>query len=86
MTFEVYDISIIPLIVFLTSIILNIGIPKKFGPIISTILGIIFGVIFVSPDDILKGIILGIFMGASAVGFYSGTKNVYQQYKNQRKE
>lgn len=85
MTFEVYDISIIPIIIFLTSIILNVGVPRKFGSIISTILGVIFGVVFISPDNILKGILAGIFMGASAVGFYSGSKNIYQGFNNKKR-
>ncbi|MBS4537111.1 hypothetical protein GOQ27_01475 [Clostridium sp. D2Q-11] len=79
MSFEIYDISFVPIIIFLTSIILNIGIPKRFGPIISTILGIVFGIFYIEPDNLLKGILSGIFIGASAVGFYSGTKNIYQE-------
>lgn len=82
MSFEVYDISFIPIIIFLTAIILNAGIPRKFGPIIATIIGIIFGVVYLSPDNIPKGILSGIIMGASAVGFHSGTKNIYQEIQH----
>lgn len=81
MDFQVYDISIVPLIMFLTKLAENLGLPKKFCPLVSLILGIIIGIAYFAPNNILKGVIIGIFLAASSVGFYSGTKNVYQGYK-----
>jgi uncharacterized membrane protein YjjB (DUF3815 family) len=80
MDFRIYDISVIPLIMFLTKVIVDIGVPKKFAPLISLILGVAVGILYFSPENILKGVVMGIFMASSAVGFYSGTKNIYQEY------
>ncbi|EOD00709.1 hypothetical protein [Caldisalinibacter kiritimatiensis] len=85
MQFQVYDIYVVPLIIFLTKVIISIGIPKKFSPLISVVLGIVVGIFYFSPDDILKGILLGVFLAASSVGFYSGSKNVYQEMSNRMK-
>ncbi|KPU27910.1 hypothetical protein TR13x_00730 [Caloranaerobacter sp. TR13] len=81
MDFQAYDISVVPLIMFLTKLAYDLGVPKKFCPLVSLILGIIIGIAYFAPNNILKGIIIGIFLAASSVGFYSGTKNVYQGYK-----
>ncbi|WP_250160174.1 hypothetical protein [Caloranaerobacter azorensis] len=79
--FKVYDISVVPLIMFLTKLAQNLGLPKKFCPLVSLVLGIIAGIVYFAPGNILKGIIIGIFLAASSVGFYSGPRNVYQGCK-----
>lgn len=81
MDFQAYDISVVPLIMFLTKVAESLGLPKKFCPLVSLVLGVIIGIVYFAPNNILKGIITGVFLAASAVGFYSGTKNVYQGYK-----
>ena len=57
------------------------GFPKKYIPIIDLILGIISG-IFVSGIilgyGISKGLIIGIALGLSACGTFSGIKNVQE--------
>lgn len=84
MDFKMFDISVIPLIVFVTKVIVGVGIPKKFTPLISLILGIGLGVAFYAGESILKGVIIGVFLASSSVGFYSGTKNVYQEVHRRR--
>lgn len=87
---KVYDISIMPLVMFLTKVVLYTGIPKKLGPLISVIFGIAAGILYFSPDNILKGVLIGVFIASSAVGFYSGSKNVYEEihmrYLNKKEE
>ncbi|WP_427339503.1 hypothetical protein [Caloranaerobacter sp. DY30410] len=81
MDFQIYDISVVPLIMFLTKLAQELGLPKKFCPLVSLVLGIIIGIAYFAPNNILKGIIIGIFLAASSVGFYSGPRNVYQGCK-----
>ncbi|MTI70505.1 MAG: hypothetical protein FH751_09675 [Firmicutes bacterium] len=79
MNIEIYDISVIPLIIFLTKVVTDLGLSKKFAPLISLVFGLAIGIGYYSPDNILKGIITGVFLAASSVGFHSGTKNVYNE-------
>ena len=81
MSFKLYDISVIPIIMFLTKIVITLGVPKKYSPVFAMIFGIIMGIVYFSPGDISKGIIIGLFLGASSVGFYSAPKNIYQEYR-----
>lgn len=86
MEFEAYNISLIPIIIFLCEIAIKLGLSKKLTPLVCLVLGVIAGVFYLSPDDIFKGILSGILLASSAVGFYSGTKNVSQSFINKRKE
>ncbi len=72
---QVYDVMISPLIVGIVEIFKQLGMPKQFSPVLSVALGMVLGVFYVSPDDILKGLLLGTSLGLGAVGLYSGTKN-----------
>lgn len=86
MIFEAYNISLIPIIVFLCEIGVKIGLPKKLAPLVCLVLGVLAGVFYLSPGDIFKGILSGLLLASSCVGFYSGTKNVTQSFKNKGKE
>ena len=71
----------IAMIIALAEVIKRSGFPKKFIPIIDVILGLISG-IFVSGIilgyGIAKGVIVGIALGLSACGTFSGIKNVQE--------
>lgn len=54
------------------------GLSKKFVPVLNLILGIAAGIIYVSPFDWKAGLLKGIAIGATASGFYSTGKNVYE--------
>jgi len=75
---EYAGIAIVPLIIGLSEVIKRIGFNQKFIPVVNLILGLAAGIIFTSPDNIKVGIIQGIFIGLSASGLYSSTKNVVQ--------
>lgn len=83
MDFQIYDIAIIPLIVGIVSLFTTIGLPKKFAPIVAVVLGILIGVFYIAPGDVLKGILVGIAVGLSSVGLYSGTKNTVQAVRKE---
>ena len=78
---EVYDVVLIPLIVGITELCKRAGLPSKFAALLSLILGVVVGVIYVAPGDILKGILLGASIGLGASGLYSGTKNTIEGIK-----
>jgi len=72
---EVYDIAIVPFILGIVELVKKLGLPSKFCPIVGVVLGIVIGIVYISPADITKGILVGASLGLSAVGLYSGTKN-----------
>ncbi|MGB4385884.1 MAG: hypothetical protein WBI88_03945 [Caldicoprobacterales bacterium] len=71
----VYDVLIVPFIVGIVELVKKLGLPSKFCPVVSVVLGVIIGLVYISPNDIAQGILVGASLGLSAVGLYSGTKN-----------
>lgn len=82
---EYYEIAIIPLIIGLVEVLKRIGLPKKLTPLASLILGIAAGIYYIYPEDIKKGILIGVMVGLSASGLYSGTKNTIENHSNHTK-
>lgn len=54
MYFNLYDVAFVPLITGLVQVFKVAGLPKKFLPLVSLLLGIGGGVFYISPGD-LKG-------------------------------
>jgi hypothetical protein len=77
--FQVYDVALIPIIIGLVEILKGIGLPKKMMPFISVILGLAAGIFYVYPLDLKGGIIVGLMLGLSASGLYSGAKNTIEK-------
>ncbi|KQL54503.1 hypothetical protein AN964_14010 [Heyndrickxia shackletonii] len=75
--FEIYDVAIIPLILGIVALLKGAGFPAKFSPFVAVVLGLAFGVFYMD-TSIKQGIIVGLMLGLSATGLYSGTKNVAQ--------
>lgn len=73
--FEVYNIAIIPLVLGLVELFKRAGVSAKYSPFVAVILGILAGVFYIS-SDIKEGVIIGLMLGLSASGLYSGTKNL----------
>lgn len=87
MNYDYKGIAIIPIITILVDVIKKAGLPKKFAPLTSLILGVIFGLVFENNGDIRNAIITGLIMGMSASGLYSGGKEASKVAKEmQRKE
>jgi uncharacterized membrane protein YGL010W len=72
---QIYDVAIIPLILGIVELFKRAGIPKKYSPFIAVILGLLFGIFYMA-TNIKEGIIVGLMLGLSASGLYSGTKNM----------
>ena len=79
MDMEIYGILIVPLILGLVEVAKRVGLPDKWSPILSVVLGLLAGVLLLSPEDIRRGVVVGLALGLSATGLYSGTKNIKEE-------
>jgi hypothetical protein len=75
---NVYGIALVPVVMAMVELLKRVGIPKKFSPIVAIILGILAGFYYLAPDDPPKAIFLGIVVGLSAIGLFSGAKNTIE--------
>ncbi|PID23256.1 hypothetical protein CSV61_02075 [Sporosarcina sp. P3] len=73
---EITDMVLIPVIVGLVDALKGYGLPKKWWPVVSVLLGVGGGVVYVYPGDWVSGVLSGLVMGLSAGGLYSGGKVV----------
>ena len=73
------DAAMVGLIMALVEAAKRTGMPARFAPLLALVLGIGAGVFFIAPGDYAQGILFGIALGLSAVGLYSGTKNVVRK-------
>ncbi len=83
MTEELYGVALIPLIVGLVDLVKRAGLPDKLAPIVS--LGLGLGLMFAyglteAGWTVLQCAVTGAFLGLSAVGLYSGVKNVAEHF------
>lgn len=74
MDYDYKGIALIPIITILVDVIKKAGLPSNFAPLMSLILGVVFGLIFENSGDVKIAIITGLIMGMSASGLYSGGK------------
>ncbi len=75
---EIYDVVLIPLIIGLVELLKRYGLKKKMLPIMAMLFGVVAGVMYVYPTNWKAGILIGLMMGLSASGLYSGGKTVVQ--------
>jgi len=78
MMFEVYDIAVVPLITGLVQLFKIAGLKAKYSPFLAVLLGILFGVFYFS-SSIKEGVLVGLVIGLSASGLYSGSKNIMEK-------
>ena len=78
--YEFYSLVIIPIILGIVEVLKRSGLPIKYSPLASLLLGILFGVFFI--DSFKEGLIVGMMVGLSATGLYSGSKNLMELNKN----
>jgi L-cystine uptake protein TcyP (sodium:dicarboxylate symporter family) len=75
---EIYDVAIVPLIVGVTELFKRLGLPTKFSAVVAAILGVVIGIVYVAPDNIAEGVLVGLSLGLAAAGLYSGVKNTVE--------
>ncbi|MBU5592797.1 hypothetical protein KQI89_13675 [Clostridium sp. MSJ-4] len=80
--FNFQDIGLMTAVVMgLSQVAKELGIKVKLIPILNLILGLIAGIVYVAPGDLKTGIFSGLTIGLTASGFYSGVKNVRQEFR-----
>ncbi len=80
MMYEFYNLVIIPIIIGVVEVLKKAGLPVKYSPLASLIIGFFFGIFFIEATK--EGIIVGLMAGLSATGLYSGSKNLFQMNKD----
>ncbi|CAH2214146.1 hypothetical protein [Tepidibacter aestuarii] len=79
---EAYSyLIIIPLIVSITQVIKTAGVPKKFAPLISLVIGMVLCIFYESNVDIKQRVLDGIIAGLIASGSFSAFKSVAKSNK-----
>lgn len=68
-----YDVALIPATMGLVDVAKRAGLPNKYAPVVSLVIGIGLG-LATNTGNIQSGVITGIAIGLSASGLYSGTK------------
>lgn len=76
---EYAGIAIIPLLIGILEVLKKVGLKEKYVPAVSVSLGIVIGIGLFGNGGIKAGLVQGIFIGLSAVGLYSGTKNALEK-------
>lgn len=71
-------IPIVALLIGILEVLKKTGLNPKYIPITSLVLGIIGGIVLFGDGDMTGGVVTGLFMGLSAIGVYSGTKNTLE--------
>ena len=72
----------VALIIGLAEAVKNIGFPKRYIPIFDIVLGLISGLVVYGYEyhlGLVRGFMLGLAIGLSACGLFSGIKNVIKR-------
>lgn len=86
MDIQVFGISAVGAIVAVVTLLKEIGFPQKYAPVVSVILGILTGIFLVDPSNLQQGVVDGLALGLSAVGLFSGVKNVKEGLLSLKKQ
>ena len=76
---EYAGIAIIPLLRGILDMFKKVGLNERYIPVVSVVLGVGIGIGLFGNGDMKTGLVQGIFIGLSAVGLYSGTKNTLER-------
>ena len=57
---DIYDVAIIPLIIGVTELVKKLGLPGKFAALLSAVLGVLIGLVYVAPENPSEGILVGL--------------------------
>lgn len=78
-TYLLAPVGQVALIIGLAQLAKNLGLKTKFIPLLDVVLGLLSGILVYGIEanyGITKGIMLGLAIGLSACGLFSGIKNV----------
>lgn len=68
----IYGIPAVALVMGLVKVFREVGLPSKFAPLTSLVIGVILGIIISleSGQSYLAGVVIGIMLGLSSCGLY----------------
>lgn len=80
------NISAVAIIIGIIQALKNFGLDTKMAPVVAIILGlaISFGLSYYGETKAFEAVVMGLAIGLSSVGLYSGSKNVAEKYKNEK--
>jgi hypothetical protein len=80
-TYLVTPVGMVALIIALAEVAKNLGVNKKYIPLLDLVIGLI-GSFFIYQDlTMVYRVLVGIALGLSACGLFSGVKNTYESFK-----
>lgn len=79
---NILDVVLLPLIIGLVELLKYVGLPKRFLPVASLAFGVLGGIYYIYPEDLKSGILVGVMIGLSACGMYSGGKAMIEKEEN----
>lgn len=80
---NIMQLVMIPAVNGLIEVAKKAGLPNRYAPLLAVTLGVISGIGLREPNtSMVIGIIEGVVIGLSAVGMYSGARNVFQSSLN----
>lgn len=74
---EIYNVAVVPLIIGTVQLLKRYGLPAKYSPFVAIFFGLAVSFLYIT-SDIKEGIIIGLMLGLSASGLYSGGKNLME--------
>ena len=81
MDYTYEGIVVSAIIIGLIEVMKRLGMPDKFSPVPSILLGLAAGMIFIKPDDWKAGVIIGLNIGLAACGAFSIGKTAVEAIK-----
>lgn len=72
---EFNGIALVPLVIGAVEVAKQVGLPTRFAPLISLVLGLGAG-FFLHGESLAQAVVSGLMIGLSASGLYSATKTV----------
>lgn len=81
MEIEIYGVILVPLILGLVEVSKRVGLPTKWSPVLAVVLGLLAGIMLLFPEDLRQGVVVGLALGLSATGLYSGAKNINEEVR-----
>jgi len=82
--FEVFSKAslFVPVMIGLAKVAQLVFLPKKWTPIWNIVIGLAIAILYVYPQNLKIAIFVGIMLGLSSSGLYSGVKNTAQAMRN----
>lgn len=84
LTYLVTPVAQVALIMALAELVKRLGLDARWIPLVDLVLGILSGIVIYTIYtglQVIEGVVLGIALGLSACGLFSGVKNVSEKIK-----